>query len=189
MAAFLAIEEENETQQQPDSDLDIQVTDTSTVTDEHFYLSDEEPIETSDDEYELPPTDDVGSNYLRNLFSESDEEQHQETDNDRDLPADPKTANFKEKLCSWVVGHKVKQGAVDSLLTDVLPVLPDYSSLKLPKTCKTLLGTAKTTLLKQVEPGSYFHFGLGHGIKKIIPSCPPLGGAEGSAAFIGADPQ
>ena len=167
---LFAIEEENETQQQSDADLVFQVTDT-TVRDEHFYLSDEKPIETSDDEYELPPTDDDGSNYLRNLFSESDEEQHQETDNDRDLPADPKSVNFKEKLCSWVVSHKVKQVAVDSLLTDVLPVLPDYSSLKLPKTCRTLIGTAKTTPLKQVEPGSYFHFGLARGIKKMIDRC------------------
>ena len=125
-------------------------------------------LETSDDEYELPPTDDDGSNYLSNLFSENDEEQHQETDNDRDLPTDPKSANFKEKLCSWVACHKVKQAAVNSLLTDVLPVLPDYSSLKLPKTCRNLLGTSKTTLLKPVEPGSYFLFGLARGINKII---------------------
>ena len=107
------------------------------------------------DEHELPYSDYESIN-LNNFLSESEDEEQSTIDcNSAD-----QSCGFKEKLASWVVDHLVKRNAVDSLLSDVLPVLPEYDSLKMPKTCRTLVQTPKKTPLKKVEPGSYFHFGL-----------------------------
>ena len=135
----------------------------TTVSDEFVYDSDEEPLDSSDDEHELPSSDDESIN-LNNLLSESEDEEQSTID----FNSADQSCGLKKKLASWVVDHRVKQNAVDSLLSDVLPVLPEYDSLKMPKTCRTLVQTPKKTPLKKVEPGSYFHFGLARGIKHMI---------------------
>jgi hypothetical protein len=45
------------------------------------------------------------------------------------------------------IKYIIKQNAVDGLLNNVLPTMPDYYKLSNPKSCKTLLKTKKKTPL------------------------------------------
>jgi hypothetical protein len=102
---------------------------------EFYYESDLEPLESSDDECELFSDDDGTL-----IHSWCDDELPTEIHlSETDVPV----LGFKEKLASWAVEYRVKQNAVDGLLTNVLPTLPDYDKLNIPKSCRTLLNTMK----------------------------------------------
>ena len=44
----------------------------------------------------------------------------------------------------------------------------DQKASSIPKTCRTLLKTMKTTPLKEVKPGQYYHFGLASRVKYML---------------------
>jgi hypothetical protein len=137
---------------------------TLTVIDEFDYESDAEPLDSSCDECEISSDDDFDDDSIfQNLLIDD----LQSNDCDSGV-GDPLPYTFKTKLASWAVDFKIKQNDVDSLLSDVLPALPEYEELDLPKTCRTLLNTLKKTALKCVEPGHYFHFGLSRGIRFML---------------------
>ena len=128
---------------------------------EFIYDSDEEPTDSSDDECEILIDDDAAEFLFDALC---DDELPTNVHLVDDLPA----PDFKTILASWAVEFCVKQYAVDSLLSDVLPTLPDYDTLNIPKTCRTLLKTTKKTPLKEVKPGQYYHFGLASRVKYML---------------------
>ncbi|XP_032796164.2 uncharacterized protein LOC116932512 [Daphnia magna] len=117
-----------------------------------------DPLESSDDECELFSDDDGTKDAW------CDDELTTGIQLVDDVPA----RGFKEKLASWAVEYRVKQNAVDGLLNNVLPTMPDYDKLNIPKSCKTLLKTMKKTPLKEVEPGQYYHFGLARRIQYML---------------------
>lgn len=128
---------------------------------EFDYESDAVPVYSSCDECEVSSDDDSTPGEYDLLSGVTFDINGYAADD-----ATPK--QFTEKLASWAVNFRVKQNAIDNLLTEVLPAVPSYEELNLPKTCRTLLKTRKKTTLKMVEPGHYFHFGLVRGITFML---------------------
>jgi hypothetical protein len=83
------------------------------------------------------------------MEAKTSEEQH---------PDNMKSAGqlFKAELANWATSHNVNHSSLDSLLT----LLRRNGHDTLPKTARTLLKTPKFTVVKQVPPGEYVHFGL-----------------------------
>lgn len=103
------------------------------------YESDAEPLDSSCDECEISSDDDFDDDSIfQNLLN--DDLQSNDSDS---VVCDPLPQTFTTKLASLAVDFKIKQNAVDSLLSHVLPALPEYEELDLPKTCRTLLNTVK----------------------------------------------
>lgn len=140
--------------------LEEEVTETVVSEEEIYFDSDASPLSSSDDECELIDEEIMSTSDL-SLDELSCDEYREDA-----IPEE--ATELKKKLASWAVDFRVKQNAVDSLLSDVLPTLPDYESLKLPKTCKTLVGTPKKTPLKDVTPGHYCHFGIEQRVKYML---------------------
>jgi hypothetical protein len=132
---------------------------------EFCYDSDLEPIDSSDEECELIDDDVIDEDAVQFPFDAMCDD---EVPTNVHLVDDVPVPDFKKKLASWAVEFRVKQNAVDSLLSDVLPTLPDYDTLNIPKTCRTLLQTMKKTPLKEVKPGQYYHFGLARRVKYML---------------------
>lgn len=65
-------------------------------------------------------------------------------------------------LANWAVYHNVSHSAVNDLLT----VLKTHNCFNdLPKDSRTLLQTlisSKKIIVKNLNPGSYYHFGIRH---------------------------
>lgn len=73
--------------------------------------------------------------------------------------------SFEEKLKTWAVKYKIKLNALDGLLM----ILRDEECGQfLPKDSRTLLKTPRTSVIKNVEPGHYCHFGLRVGLREAM---------------------
>ncbi|KAB0790034.1 hypothetical protein PPYR_15646 [Photinus pyralis] len=73
---------------------------------------------------------------------------------------------FKRELVSWATKHEISHVALADLL-QMLQKLPNLSTL-IPKDPRTLLKTPRSTEIRVVPPGTYFHFGLKQGILNTI---------------------
>ncbi|CAG7726050.1 unnamed protein product [Allacma fusca] len=74
---------------------------------------------------------------------------------------------FRDFLRKWVPDYKVPSNAVSDLLK-LLRNFPPFQEL--PNDCRTLLKTPRTTLVRDVAPGHYCHFGLKKQLLRIISS-------------------
>ncbi|CAG9771293.1 unnamed protein product [Ceutorhynchus assimilis] len=64
---------------------------------------------------------------------------------------------LKLQLSYWATKHKIKRSAV----SDLLKILQKHDSgANLPKDSRTLLKTPRTTNIKYISPGQYYHFDL-----------------------------
>lgn len=73
--------------------------------------------------------------------------------------------NFKEMLTLWAITHKINHSA----LSDLLKLLNNFdSSLDLPKDSRSLLKTPRSTVVRQMSPGMYCHYGLKKSILKVL---------------------
>lgn len=105
-----------------------------------------------DFDYELD--DNVGSYKLDS--SESDQEYFNSSDFEID---------FKYKLQKWSLDNNISHSAT----SDLLKLLKTHSCLSyLPSDARTLLHTPTKTVLREVLPGNYCHFGLEVGIQRIL---------------------
>jgi hypothetical protein len=96
-------------------------------------------------------------------FSESDWDDHRDSDSDESEPLEP---DFSEKLASLVIEHKCTTSFVNSLLG----ILRDQG-MPLPKDKRTLLGTPRKIEYKQMGDGQYVYFGIEASIKKCLSRC------------------
>lgn len=72
--------------------------------------------------------------------------------------------SISESLSEWSVKHKITHSALSDLLKTLNPFLNNC----LPVDARTLLQTPRTYIIRSVEPGSYFHFGLENCLKNLI---------------------
>lgn len=78
-----------------------------------------------------------------------------------------KNNSFKDNLCRWVVECNVPQITVNKLL-HLIKQNEIINTNDLPRDCRTLLATPRSTLsnIHFVDPGQYYHFGLTAGITR-----------------------
>lgn len=79
--------------------------------------------------------------------------------------------SLRDKLAMWSVEYNINKSAVNKLLL----ILNEHQFSQnvdkdLPKDSRTLLKTPRYTVVDQVLPGEYYHFGLENGIKNLIES-------------------
>lgn len=70
---------------------------------------------------------------------------------------------INSKLATWAVEHKISNSALGALLG----ILKPYHTT-LPTDPRTLLLTPRKILLKDVEPGKYFHCGIKQGLYYLL---------------------
>lgn len=76
-----------------------------------------------------------------------------------------KETNLKSELSAWATECNVPQLTLNKLLK----LLRKYPSLEfLPRDSRTILGTPKQTIIKNVKPGQYWHCGLKLGITNFF---------------------
>lgn len=67
------------------------------------------------------------------------------------------------QLSEWAVNHNITHIAIN----DLLKMLKPYHS-ELPNDARTLLHTPRSSFLKDINPGKYYHFGLELCLKKLL---------------------
>jgi len=136
----------------------------STITDikhkmEIEYENNETFVQNDDDMFRLSDMADLQDYPIKISCNESNNlDSENENINDFDLQDD---------LAVWAVKHQITHIA----LTALLYRLKKHSCFsKLPVDARSLLKTPRQQNIRVVMPGSYFHFGLLHPVKKIIAS-------------------
>jgi len=77
--------------------------------------------------------------------------------------------SLQEKLVSWTLENNITHKALSDLLNIIKPhVIED----NLPRDARTLIQTLRTTNVKKVFPGEYYHFGLQCGIIHFLKQHP-----------------
>jgi len=74
--------------------------------------------------------------------------------------------NLKDELSEWAVQNNIRLNALSRLLKIVEP----HVSETLPLDARTLLKTPRQTLIREVLPGEYYHFGVYKGIMQFLKS-------------------
>lgn len=72
---------------------------------------------------------------------------------------------FSEKLQNWSIEFKINHNALQVLLS-ILRETPTFQNL--PKDPRTFLMTPKTTIMRVVQPGLYYHFGILNSLNNIF---------------------
>ena len=121
------------------------------------------------------------SNYkvtnLQDVDSECDEDDVWWSDSSQDTDSDS-NKNLKshiiaqeyeihDKLANWAGTFNVTHAALSALLCILCNYFPN-----LPKDARTLLKTPRAVNTIKVDNGSYYHFGVANGIKKILEKYP-----------------
>jgi len=89
-----------------------------------------------------------------------------ETSTDKDVT---ENQSLHEKLVSWTLENNITHKALSNLLKIIRPhVIED----NLPRDARTLMQTLRTTNVKKVFPGEYYHFGLQCGIIHFLKQHP-----------------
>ena len=135
-------------------------------------------VENGEDDLEME-WDEGGSIFNGNITSSDDtnsemeggfEDEHDifipSSDDDEQVQP-PQNANkeFMDKLRVWKSQHGIKMRAVSDLLK-ILRVCPGLEFL--PKDCRTLMKTPRSTEIREIEPGQYAHFGISKGVAKVL---------------------
>ena len=86
------------------------------------------------------------------------------SDESRSSGSDADEGDLPDKLSSWAVNFNISKDAVRTLLHTLHPYHPN-----LPKDSRTLLKApdASKFLTKSIAGGSYYHFGVSNGLKKL----------------------
>ena len=74
--------------------------------------------------------------------------------------------DFDEFLIQWAITHNISHVALSHLLSGLRTAHPTFS--KLPKCAKTLLRTPKSSVITDMFPGQYCHFGIERGIIQFL---------------------
>jgi len=73
--------------------------------------------------------------------------------------------SLTDQLRGWAVRNKITFTALSELLT-IQRQIPEFESI--PKDPRSFLQTPRQTVLRDVHPGKYYHFGLDKGINNIL---------------------
>lgn len=73
--------------------------------------------------------------------------------------------SLSELLTTWAIEENIQQTSFSRLLKIIKPYLQDEI---LHSDARTLLKTPRTTQLKIIEPGYYYHFGLNSGVINFL---------------------
>jgi hypothetical protein len=88
------------------------------------------------------------------------------SDSDESLDESSIDTNFRNRLASWATKYAISLVALTALLGILRTLLPH---IRLPKTARTLLGTAtKVKDIKVLSGGQYYHFGIAKGLKQFL---------------------
>ncbi|XP_054261012.1 uncharacterized protein LOC128985493 [Macrosteles quadrilineatus] len=74
---------------------------------------------------------------------------------------------YMSKLANWAVTFQVKNNALNALL-QIQRSEPGYEQL--PKDSRTLLSTPRSTTIRKVNPGEYYHYGLENCLNEYLMS-------------------
>lgn len=83
-----------------------------------------------------------------------------------DSNAQKENNNFTSFLVQWAITHRVSHAAVSHLLSGLRTAHPIFSNL--PKCAKTLLRTPRSSVISDIFPGQYCHFGIEYGILQFL---------------------
>lgn len=100
------------------------------------------------------------SDNLDNIVIPKDSNNQIQIDNSINILSNVNKANLQKQLSEWATQHNIKQIA----LTHLLKILKLHINDDLLIDARTLLKTPRTTIIKEVIPGEYFHFGLLSGV-------------------------
>ncbi|KAL4100775.1 hypothetical protein QTP88_020806 [Uroleucon formosanum] len=70
-----------------------------------------------------------------------------------------------DHLREWVIRNKISHIALRELLS-ILKEIPDLNNI--PKDPSTFLKTPRTTILRDINHGKYYHFGLENGLTNML---------------------
>jgi len=70
-----------------------------------------------------------------------------------------------DQLREWAIRNKISHVALSELLS-ILKEIPGLDNI--PKDPRTFLKTPRTTILRDINPGKYYHFGLENGLTNIL---------------------
>jgi len=104
------------------------------------------------------------SDNLDNIVIPEDSNNQIQIDNSINILSNVNKANLQKQLSQWATQHNIKQIA----LTHLLKILKLHINDDLPIDARTLLKTPRTTIIKEVIPGEYFHFGLLSGVINFL---------------------
>lgn len=68
------------------------------------------------------------------------------------------------RLRKWALQYSINHTALNALLV----LLKETQDEKLPKDARSLLHTPRSTYVKEMEPGFYFHFGVRNGLERVL---------------------
>jgi hypothetical protein len=115
--------------------------------------------ETSESKDLLVDNDDDISmqEFLDNIETriESSDEEFSDVDDSLNEEAEDQTPNLASELLTWACSFGITLVALSALLVVLRVFHPD-----LPKDARTLLKTPRNIIVKSIENGSYFHFGI-----------------------------
>jgi len=80
--------------------------------------------------------------------------------------SEEKSNDFKAFLVQWACTHRISHVALSHLLSGLRTAHPTFSNF--PKCAKTLLRTPRSSVITEVFPGQYCHFGIEHGILQFL---------------------
>ncbi|KAM0727875.1 hypothetical protein ACS0PU_005344 [Formica fusca] len=108
----------------------------------------------------------VVSSVESDVNEETSTENNTSTDNELyDIPESEKTVDLKEQMAQWICHNNVTHTAARALLKILRNNVQSVQQLReLPKDPRTLLNTPRSTVIRSVPPGEYFHYGLQKGL-------------------------
>lgn len=74
--------------------------------------------------------------------------------------------DFKAFLVQWAITHRISHVALSHLLSGLRTAHPTFSNF--PKCAKTLLRTPQSSVITEMFPGQYCHFGIEYGILRFL---------------------
>jgi len=84
---------------------------------------------------------------------------------DSDSLIDNSKMPISDQLQEWAIRNKITHVALGELLL-ILKQMPDLKNL--PKDPRTFLQTPRKTILRNIKPGKYYHFGLENSLVNIL---------------------
>lgn len=107
-------------------------------------------------------------NLRNNFINNSDNECNDRRFQTYDLEPMTKDEEFIENIRSWSFQYNICGSALSALLL----LLVNYGLEFLPKDSRTFKKTPKSTKVREVEPGIYWHYGIKRYLKKLLEILP-----------------
>lgn len=97
---------------------------------------------------------------MNNAFS------HETYIREDDNNSEKENNDFEGFLIQWAITHRISHVVLSHLLSGLKKVDPIFSNL--PKYARTLLRTPRSSVITDIFPGQYCHFGIEYGILQFL---------------------